>query len=55
MTMIIDTRQNYDSISFERNKMPLGVAYSGLTALWGDMHIMISIHWAGHKIKITNS
>ena len=51
--MIIDTREDYDSVSFERNKMPLGVAYSGLSE-WGDMYIMFSIHWAGHRIKIAD-
>ncbi len=53
MTMIIDTRKKYNSVSYERNKLPLGVAYSGISD-WGDMHIMFSIHWAGHRIKIVD-
>jgi len=53
VTMIIDTREDYDSVSFERNKMPLGVAYSGISE-WGDMYIMFSIHWAGHRLKIAD-
>jgi hypothetical protein len=51
--MIIDTRKKYNSVSYERNKLPLGVAYSGISD-WGDMHIMFSIHWAGHRIKIVD-
>jgi hypothetical protein len=53
VTMIIDLRENFDSLSYEKNKLPLGVSYSGISE-WGDIYIMFSIHWAGHRVKITN-
>jgi hypothetical protein len=51
--MIIDTRKKYNSVSYERNKLPLGVAYSGISTL-GDIYMMISFHWAGHRLKIVD-
>jgi hypothetical protein len=52
VTMIVDLRENFDSVSYEKNGLPLGVAYSGISD-WGDIYLMFSIHWTGDRVKVT--
>jgi hypothetical protein len=53
ITMTIDMRPYKNSLSFAKNGLPMGIAFSGLNSL-GDVYIMFSLHWIGNRLKITD-
>ena len=53
VTMTVDLRAYKNEVSFARNGLPLGIAFSGLND-WKDLYIMISIFLKDTRIKITD-
>ena len=51
--MTIDLTNYHDWVSFEKNGNNMGIAFSGLND-WEDVYIMFSIHFAGHRFKISD-
>ena len=54
ITMTIDTRPEEYSVSFAKNGLDMGVAYSGMNNWNTPIYIMFSLHNAGDRIKIIN-
>ena len=54
ITMTIDLRPFENTVSFSKNGLPLGIAFSGLN-YWGeDVYIFFSIHWVNDRISIVS-
>ena len=52
--MTIDLRpQTGGQVSFAKNGLDMGVAFSGLS-YWGDIYIMFSIGDVNHRIKVVS-
>ena len=52
--MTIDLRpQTGGQVSFAKNGLDMGVAFSGLS-YWGDIYIMFSILSVNHRIKVVS-
>jgi len=49
--VIVDLRPYKNEVSYARNGLPLGIAFSGLNA-WGDIYIMLTFHRGNDRIKI---
>jgi hypothetical protein len=49
--MTVDLRPYKNEVSFARNNLPLGIAFSGLND-WKDLYIMVTIFWKDARVKI---
>jgi len=51
--MTVDLRPYINEISYAKNGLPLGIAFSGLND-WKDLYIMVTFHLLNDRIKITD-
>ena len=53
ITMTIDLRPFENTVSFAKNGLPMGIAFSGID-VWGDVYIMFSLGYGyvGQRIQI---
>jgi len=51
--MIVDLRSYTNEISYFKNGLPLGIAFSGLND-WKNLYIMVTLHLLNCRIKITD-
>jgi hypothetical protein len=52
--MTIDLRPYKNTVSFAKNGLPMGIAYSGLNNWKTDIYIMFSIHNVNSRVRITD-
>jgi len=50
--MTVDLRSYINEISYFKNGLPLGIAFSGLND-WKDLYIMVTLVYVNDRIKIT--
>jgi len=51
--MTVDLRPYINEISYAKNGLPLGIAFSGLND-WKDLYIMVTFHLLNDRITITD-
>ena len=51
ITMTIDLRPFENTVSFAKNGLPMGIAFSGID-VWGDVYIMFSVGVVNERIQI---
>ena len=49
--MTIDLRPFENTVSFAKNGLPMGIAFSGID-VWGDVYIMFSVGVVNERIQI---
>ena len=54
ITMTIDLRPFVGEVSYARNGLDMGVAFSGLNDWGTDVYIMFSLHVLGHRLDIVD-
>ena len=53
ITMTIDLRPFRNTVSYAKNGLPMGIAFSGIN-VWGDVYIMFSLAHINERIQIVS-